>query len=332
MTELPPPTAARPDVRARVWIAVVLAIGVALGADLSYERSRGAFLSGIGVFLLIAGLLAITVLIGLGAALARHRPVTRAAFSATAALVVGAIAGQVAAPVLGLRYVPPVVLQSTGTIRLGLDGIDGWQPRPAAPAECRSAADSTGLAKVTSNDLGQLAVDGRPMTLRGSVEWGQLGADGSADGIAVSIWVDAGDLPATMAQPFWNGAATGGTTGAGAAAVGTLDFSNLELTVAPGGAADDGRTWLARVQVAMADTADEPNGPPPDPGSWPATLSGAISWDCAGLPAASAGDRPDAGAGVGAGDAQRLVRVALSVIGSADVSVAASGVRATPHA
>jgi hypothetical protein len=73
------------------------------------------------------------------------------------------------------------------------------------------------------------------------------------------LWIDGANIPEGVFQPFWTGPARITESGAGAVS-GTMTFRALKLEV---------DAVLKPGQSAPAEVAD-----------WPATLSGAISWEC----------------------------------------------------
>jgi hypothetical protein len=237
--------------RAIVLVAAVV-IGVLAGREIAYERSLPGLSGVLGgiipMFLLgvaIVGLLAVALV----ATLIRRGHVSRAVVTlvATAGMLTsGAFGGAASAGATGAVHREPVVLQAAGEAHVELDGVRlPFDAVDRSPVECESVPDGVAVAAVTASALGELG----PATLRASVSVPALGPGASR----ADFWIDAGDLADGATQPYWSG-------------------SVLVLEMARDGTS--GRLAFD----GLAHPIDEKL--PPADASWPATISGQLSWSC----------------------------------------------------
>lgn len=248
----PPPPAGAPPSRWPWLLAMVpLGVGAFLGYQAAYQSSLGG-LGGIGAAFIAMGIGALVVvagLVGIANALrpaGRGRVASRYAFAAAGLIAVGGVGGAAAVPLLDLGYHAPVVLSARGEASVTLDGIDTFERRASGRADCQSVEDGTDVQGVTALSLGLL----NGGLLRAGIS---LPAPGTTTAGSISLWIDGASLPEGSAQPFW-------------------DNLNPVIDSSPGSA-----TGRARFEGA-AIHEDELMGS--SAGSWPATLSGEITWAC----------------------------------------------------
>lgn len=254
VTGLPPapPPASNPPNRWPWLLALVpLGVGVFLGYQAAYEASLGGFGGALGAAFLayaIGGLVLIAVLVGAANLLrpaGRGRTASRYAFAAAGLIALGGAGGAAGVQVLDLGYHPPVVLGARGDASIVLDGVAGFEPRASGRADCWSVADGTEVEEVVALSLGELNGN----LLRGDLFLPVAGVSGAS----VSFFVDAAHLPEGSVVPMWNTQDVE-IDSAGGGAIGTLRFDGVPIHVDP------------EVGAPAA--------------SWPATLSGEISWAC----------------------------------------------------
>jgi len=146
----------------------------------------------------------------------------------------------------------PVVLDAAAVTQADLKG--GTLPfvsKDGGAGTCTSWPDTRRVESVYSSDLGKLGTGTMRATL--TIPMGGSGLT------TAELWIDGANIPEGVFQPFWTGSARITESGAGAVS-GTMTFSALKLEV---------DAVLKPGQSAPAEVAD-----------WPATLSGAISWEC----------------------------------------------------
>lgn len=233
-------------------LVVAFAVGALDGRLIAYQASvgglSGALGAGLLVFATLGGVLLLLFVVAFAGIVRRRATAAaiRRIVLGSAALGAGIAVGNVTAPFTGGVYRQPVVLASTGTITVSLDGLaDAYQPTPKGQASCASVADGTDVAEITGLELGLL----RGLHLRGTVSL----APGGETVAGVSFWIDGADLPAEVAQPAWSG----------------------PITTSPRPSGDRGG-------VATFDSVTlsrDPKLPQPS-GGLPETLRGSVAWTC----------------------------------------------------
>jgi hypothetical protein len=225
-------------------------LGLIFGRQAAYNRSLGG-LEGVFAYVTLIVEVGGLVLLALGVAtvawLSRGRrgsTAIRTLLLTAGALVVGAVAGQLTAPVTGGEYVAPVILRAGGQGTLALDGTTpAFVGATNSQVQCESVPDGRSLQSVLGLAFGELGTG----TVRGTVS-------GTGSSWTVELYIDGGDVPEGAEQPFWNGPAVvdgvvpDGTTG-------RVTFTDLQPEAGKGA-------------VASA------------PAGWPATLSGSLRWSC----------------------------------------------------
>jgi hypothetical protein len=247
----PPPASASPS--RWPWLLGVIPVGVGafLGYQAAYLSSTGGFGGGMAaafVAYAIVGLVLILLLVGAANVLrpaGRGRAASQFAFAGAGLLVAGAAGGAAAVAIFDLEYRPPVVLGARGEATITLEGVQGFEPRAAGRADCWSVADRTDVQEVVALSLGEL----NGSVLRADIF---LPVEGNPRG-SVSVFVEASRLPEGSVPPVW-------------------DTEDLDVD-----ALADGATGSLTFDAVPLRVASE-IGPPA--GSWPATLSGQISWTC----------------------------------------------------
>ncbi len=254
MNDLPPAPRAAPTRRTVLpWLAAVFPLGV--GAFLGYQAAYASSLGGLGGALgaaylayAIGGLVLLAILVGFGNVLrpaGRGAVASRYAFAAAGMIAAGGFGGAAAVPVLDLGYHPPVVLQARGDASVTLDGVPAIEPSTSGRADCHSVADGTDVAGVSALSLGDL--DGN--ALRAGINLPQPG--GSVGHI--SLFVDAAHLPEGTVAPTW-------------------DTDEVEIHASSDGASGSLQFEDAPIRVDPESDAAA--------ASWPASLSGEITWSC----------------------------------------------------
>lgn len=246
------------------WLLGVIPLGVGafLGYQAAYESSLGGFNAigaafigiGIGVLMFIA------VVVGVINALrqaGRGRVASGYAFAAAGLLAAGGAGGYAAVPVLDLGYRSPVVLGARGEASITLDGVPTFEPNAEGRADCWSVADGTDVQEVVALSLGEL----NGSVLRADIF---LPVEEAPRG-SISVFIEASRLPEGSVQPMWN-------------------TEDVEIVASAHGATGSINFEAVPLRV------DSDLGSPP--GSWPATLSGEISWTCEAWVAADATPPP----------------------------------------
>ena len=249
---LPASTASRVGVAGLLLAAA--GFGVVAGRTHAWNQSVGGLTAALGggvvLFGVIFGVVIIAVVAVVLARIVTRGPVPglRVAGLTAAAVALGFAGGLSTAAATGGTYREPVVLESSGTVRLAVTtpGIE-FVPTAGASASCHSLPDGTTIEGLSTLDLGELTVAGASGSLRADI---RLTTEAAGAG-SVSLWIDGGDLPEGSFQPFWDGRSE---VSQPIGARGTITFTSRlasdkvdpSLTVAP----------------------------------WPESLSGSIEWSC----------------------------------------------------
>lgn len=253
MNDLPPPPPASASPSRWPWLLGVIPLGVGafLGYESAYESTLGGFGGGMSAAFLAMGIgamVVIVLLVGVANVLrpaGRGRVAGRYAFAAAGLLAAGSAGGAAAVPVLDLGYHPPVVLQARGEASVILDAAPAFEASTSGRANCQSVVAGTDVAGVTALSLGEF--DGN--VLRADVSLPVEGASGGH----VSLSVDAAHLPQGSVVPMW-------------------DTDDVDIQAPANRASGSIRFADAPIRV------DPEMGAPP--ASWPASLSGEITWSC----------------------------------------------------
>jgi len=251
--DMPPPShPASASLSRWPWLLGVLPLGVGafLGYQAAYTRSLGGF-EAIGAAFIALVIVALVLVVGLVGFVHTLRPngrgrvASRYSFVAAALVAGGGFSGWAAVPVFDLGYHAPVVLQARGEVSITLDGVAGFEPRGAGRADCQSVADGIDVERVVALSLGSL----NGGLLRADIA---LPVEGVSIGY-IALFVDAATLPAGNVPPTW-------------------EKAGPEINSASGGT-----SGTIRIEGAQLRSGAEMGAPT---GSWPATLSGTITWSC----------------------------------------------------
>ncbi len=230
---------------------IPLGVGAFLGYQALYQSSLGGLGGALGsayIAFAIGALVVVVALVGVANLLrpaGRGRTASRFAFAASGLILAGGAGGAAAVPAFGLGYHPPVVLSARGEASITLEGVSTFEPRSSGRADCWSIADGIEVQEIVALSLGEL-------------NGGVLRADifipvQEMPGGSISLFVEASRLPEGSVQPMWNTQDV------------VIDSSSRGTT---------GRLRFEAVPIRE----DEDMGLPS--GSWPATLTGEISWTC----------------------------------------------------
>jgi hypothetical protein len=241
---------------------IPLGVGAFLGYQAGYESTLGGFSAINAAFIAFAigALAAVAILVGLGNLLRPHGRglgASRYAFAAAGLIAAGGVGGYAAVPVFDLGYHRPVTLEARGEASITLDGVQAFEPRADGRADCRSVADGTDVQEVVALSLGEL----NGSVLRADI---LLPVEERPRG-SISVFVEGSRLPEGSVPPTW-------------------DTEDVDVD-----APADGATGSLTFE-AVPLRVDSEMGPPA--GSWPATLSGEISWTCEAWVAADATPPP----------------------------------------
>ncbi len=261
MADVAPVTTASRVLRPAIVIPALalVAIGGFGGYYVAYQTSVGGLGGAIGGGIGIVGIGLATLLAVLAGAVTGWLGTSAgrrlASAAASAALVLaGAFSGATATGALGLGYHEPVVLHSTGTATLTVPGTGELDPAPAATADCTSVPDGP-------------AVEGVSVVHAGSIQGARvlvsLGLSGPKGNESITIDIGGEAMPDGQIAPVWGGSAT------------IAQWS------------DDGRSGTATFRnLGISNPADKGlpgESPLGISGSWPATLTGSLDWECAPL-------------------------------------------------
>ena len=234
------------------------------GRTLAYEQSLGGLTGITGAALLSFGIgLAVVALVVLGlvASMRGAGPKTSVVmpwFASAGVLVIGALVGNLSAPLLGGTYREPVVLTAAAGVSLQLDPVSmSFVSQDQGQAECRSQPDGRTMVSLSALDLGRLGP--------GTVRAGLTLPDGSNPAPAIEIFIDGGSLPDGAAPVSWSGTASVANLGADQRS-GQLTFLDLRLATLSGKPAADPSATGAVI-------------------GWPLSLSGGLRWTCGPWPA-----------------------------------------------
>jgi hypothetical protein len=249
----PPRRSPNAFIPALVAIAAVVA-GVVTGREIAYERSMPGLAGALGgiipMFLLIVAVAGLS-LVGIIATVIRRGHVSRAirAMLVTAGLlVIGAFGGAATAAATGAVHHEPVVLQAMGEASLRLDGVALPFAAPdRGRVECRSAPDETTVIEITTSEIGELG--------SGTILAAVLLPTETPRAATVRFSIDAADLPDGAVQPLWKGSAL---------------ILELRADGTKGRLAFDGLSLHVEDKMPAANA------------SWPAAISGELTWSCAG--------------------------------------------------
>jgi hypothetical protein len=258
--------------RSRLWVLAGTVVGVLAGRSIASSLSRGGLDGTLGAaFLLYGVVFAAVALVAAGGLVAwRGKAVrTRAGrpwFLAAAVLAVGAVVGNLTAPLLGGTYHEPVALSASAAVHLQLEATSmPFAAKDQGLAECRSEPDGRVMVGLSALDLGELG----PGTMRAGLTLAPAGATTAT----LALFLDGGDLVEGSARVSWSGTASVAAMVADHGS-GQLTFRDLPLLSEAGKPAQD--------PAASAPTY-----------AWPASLSGQLSWTCQRwAPPRSAGDPP----------------------------------------
>lgn len=228
-----------------------LAVGGVVGWMAATSPTAPAYnyagaVAGFWAMVLLLGVVAIVV-IGLLALFLRNWWLT-AAFVMGAGCLLGLFGGAWLTNAVGLGYKPPpfpsppVYLFARGEASARLDGVAGFTTHSGS-ADCTSGPGSQVVAAVDVWDAGEL----QGAMYRGDLHMHMeaLGIDPNAVGVSIYFWSSSMTGPV----PQWHGQ---GRLVTDEPAAGRVAFEHMTLEV----------------------------GQPPAAGTWPAELSGEISWSC----------------------------------------------------
>jgi hypothetical protein len=246
----------RAGARSGPQAAVILAVGVgalAVGGIAGWMAATSprtpsynyaGAVAGFWAMLILLGIVAIAV-IGLLALFFRRWWLT-ASFVVGAGCLLGLFGGAWLTDAAGLGFKPspflspPVYLHARGEASARLDGIAGFATHSGS-ADCTSGPGSQVVATVDVWDAGEL----QGAMYRGDLHMDVAGIDPSTVGISVFFWSSS----MTGSPPQWHGQ---GRLVTDEPSAGRVAFGHIALEV----------------------------GRPPAAGTWPAELSGEISWSC----------------------------------------------------
>jgi hypothetical protein len=248
----PPPPANAPPNRWRWLLALIpLGVGAFLGYQASYQSSLGGLGGALGsayIAIAIGALVVVVAAVGVANLLrraGRGRTASRYAFAASGLILAGGAGGAAAVPAFDLGYHPPVTLSARGEASIMLEGVPTFEARSSGRADCWSIADGIAVQEIVALSLGEL----NGSVLRADIF---LPLQEMPQG-SISLFIEASRLPEGSVPPMWNTqdvvieSSSGGTTG-------HLRFQEVPIR------------------------EDEDMGLPP--GTWPATLTGEVTWRC----------------------------------------------------
>jgi hypothetical protein len=187
-------------------------------------------------------------LVGIANALRPHgrgRVSSRYAFAAAGLIAAGGVAGGAAVPLFNLGYHTPVVLGARGEASVTLESVSTFEPRAGGRADCWSVADGTDVQEIVALSLGEL----NGSVLRADI---LLPVQQQPRG-SISLFIEASRLPEGSAPPAW-------------------DTQDVVIDSSAGGTT--GRLRFEAVPIRVDPEMGAPSG------SWPATLTGEVSWAC----------------------------------------------------